>query len=105
RRFAEYLSLGEAPDATAENQPPAPVPAPDRWVPPDEELLPRSLSEVESGAPARSPGAGTAVVAGTVRAPHRWEQILVDASVIGGRPRWERRLAGWREELNLRLAE
>jgi ATP-dependent helicase/nuclease subunit B len=107
RRFAEYLSLGEAPDATAENQPPPPAPATDRWVPPDEELLPAALAGPAEEAAEEPPAApaGTAVVAGSLRAPHRWEQILVDAAVIGGRDRWERRLAGWREELHLRLAE
>ncbi len=29
----------------------------------------------------------------------------MDAAVIGGRGRWERRLGGWREELRLRLGE
>jgi ATP-dependent helicase/nuclease subunit B len=112
RRFAEYLSLGEIPAATAQNEPPAAAPATDRWVPPDEELLPAGLAgqrgqveedgEVEQGGPE---AAGATVVAGTLRAPQRWEQILVDAAVIGGRARWERRLAGWREELSLKLAE
>ena len=123
RRFAEYLSLGEMPDATVQNQPPPAAPATDRWVPPDEELLPAALADAgpaRAGRPrgrrrrARTVAArgahgggegGTAVVAGTLRAPRRWEQILVDAAVIGGRARWERRLAGWREELTLRLAE
>ena len=36
---------------------------------------------------------------GDPAAPRRWEQILVEAAVIGGRDRWQRRLAGWREEL------
>ena len=40
RRFAEYLSLGEVPGDV-----PAPAaPRGDRWVPPDEELLPRALA-------------------------------------------------------------
>ena len=128
RRFAEYLSLGETPGATALNQPPPPAPDTDRWVPPDEELLPAPLAEAAQGeddqggptsddlpadgatGPAEPPAAlpapaGTAVVAGSLRAPRRWEQILVDAAVIGGRARWERRLDGWRAELTLQLAE
>jgi len=36
---------------------------------------------------------------GTLRAPRLWERFLVDAAVIGGRGRWERRLAGFRAEL------
>jgi ATP-dependent helicase/nuclease subunit B len=119
RRFAEYLSLGEAPGATAQNEPPPPAPDTDRWVPPDEELLPAPLAGADEGRsdqndpsdptpgdlPASDPPAGTAVVEGSLRAPRRWEQILVDAAVIGGRARWQRRLDGWRAELTLQLAE
>lgn len=56
-RFAEYLSIGEVPDA---------------------------------------------VRAGTVRDPRRWERLLVDASVVGGRDRWARRLASLRDEIALK---
>ena len=52
----------------------------------------------ESPAPgAMSPAAST--VEGTLRAPRMWERLLVDAAVIGGRDRWEKRLAGLRSEL------
>jgi ATP-dependent helicase/nuclease subunit B len=108
RRFAEYLSLGESPDATIANEPPPPAPATDRYVPPDDELMPR-LAEEPADEPAEKPetpiAAGDAVVAGTVRAPRRWEQLLVDAAVIGGRDRWERRLDGWRAELEKQRRE
>jgi RecB family exonuclease len=46
-----------------------------------------------------------AVVAGTVRAPWRWEQLLVDAAVIGGKERWAQRIAGLERELRLRRLE
>jgi CRISPR/Cas system-associated exonuclease Cas4 (RecB family) len=116
RRFAEYLSLGETPDATDRSEPPPAAPATDRWVPPDEELLPAALADpledaddapdvVANAAGIAVATDGVAVVAGTLRAPRRWEQILVDSAVIGGRPRWERRLAGWRQELVIRLGE
>jgi ATP-dependent helicase/nuclease subunit B len=112
RRFAEYLSLGETPDATDRSEPPPAAPATDRWVPPDEELLPATLGdplgEVEDAPEAGGTAIatdGAAVVAGSLRAPRRWEQILVDSAVIGGRSRWERRLAGWRQELAIRLGE
>ncbi|MFN8543619.1 MAG: PD-(D/E)XK nuclease family protein [Candidatus Binatia bacterium] len=35
----------------------------------------------------------------SARAPWRWERLLVDAAVIGGRDRWQRRLAGLAAEL------
>src|SRR5262249_20010403 len=45
------------------------------------------------------------VVAGTLRAPWRWEQILVDAAVIGGMARWARRLDGLEAELRVKLQD
>ena len=33
-------------------------------------------------------------VLGTLRAPWRWERLLHDAAVLGGRERWKRRLDG-----------
>lgn len=37
--------------------------------------------------------------------PYRWEQLLVDAAVIGGRARWERRLQGVTDELRLQMEQ
>jgi ATP-dependent helicase/nuclease subunit B len=106
RRFAEYLSLGESPDATPRDEPPPPAPATERWVPPDEELLPGAIGADEGDEPAEPPATHQgAVVAGSLRAPARWEQLLVDAAVIGTRDRWERRLAGLHAEKSARLAE
>jgi ATP-dependent helicase/nuclease subunit B len=100
RRFAEYLSLGETPAATAASEPPPALPATDRYVPADDELSPAILARQESEPePEPPPTPGGAVVAGTLRAPRRWEQILVDSAVIGGRDRWARRLAGWHQKL------
>ncbi|NVB78564.1 MAG: PD-(D/E)XK nuclease family protein [Kofleriaceae bacterium] len=93
RRFAEYLSLGVVPEASGE-APPAASPASERWVPPDEELLPRALAAAEAEA-------ANAQSAGNVRAPWRWEQLLVDAAVIGGRDRWTRRLDGLEAQYRL----
>jgi CRISPR/Cas system-associated exonuclease Cas4 (RecB family) len=113
RRFAEYLSLGEVPDATpGGGPPPAPAP-PDRWVAPDEELVPSAVAEAlgaareeptQDGDGPEDPGQAP-VVAGTLRAPRRWERLLVDAAVIGGRERWERRLDGLARELALDQGE
>lgn len=92
-RFSEYLALGEVPEAGADGAPP-PAPAePAPWVPPDEELLPGAAPlergrPVEAGDPAR-----------TMRAPWRWERLVVEAAVIGGRERWASRLEGLRREL------
>ena len=42
---------------------------------------------------------------GQLQAPRRWERLLVEAAVIGGRDRWRRRIEGLANELRLRLAE
>ncbi|MFL5290291.1 MAG: PD-(D/E)XK nuclease family protein [Myxococcales bacterium] len=110
RRFAEYLSLGEVPLATDEGTPPPAPPSGERWVPPDDELVALlGQAEEPQGAqgsedePLAAPDAP--VQAGTLRAPWRWEDLLVEAAVIGGRDRWERRLLGLRHELELKLAD
>jgi ATP-dependent helicase/nuclease subunit B len=92
RRFAEYLSLAQVPDDPATRAP--------RWVPPDDDLLPDARAE--SSEVVREPASDERAV--PMRAPWRWERLIVDAAVIGGRDRWARRLAGLAEELTLRRA-
>src|SRR5205814_5788926 len=99
RRFAEYLSLGEVPQALAGAPPPAP-PSGERWVRPDTELT----SAPPADPPATEDTAVPAdmdvpVIAGTLRAPWRWEQLLIEAAVIGGLHRWKRRLDGLEAQL------
>jgi ATP-dependent helicase/nuclease subunit B len=132
RRFAEYLSLGEVADAETGGKPPRAAPATERWFPPDEELLSEAIArasdapvddesdDVERAEPpprtspvgerlavAKAAGAADdanqATAFGTLRAPRLWERLLVDAAVIGGRERWERRLAGLQLELGREL--
>jgi ATP-dependent helicase/nuclease subunit B len=111
RRFAEYLSLSQVPDAKPDGSPPEAAPASERWVAPDQELIPRAMAEAlgeetaqnipaASGDPNKDP-----VIAGQLRAPRRWERLLVEAAVIGGRERWRNRIAGLAQELRNRLAE
>src|SRR5262249_35937320 len=94
RRFAEYLSLGQVPD------PQAPVDPAAAWTPPENDVVappepstaptPHELLPHPDAAP---------VVAGSLRAPVRWERLLVEAAVSGGCSRWERRLNGLADEL------
>ncbi len=110
RRFAEYLSLSQVPEAGSEDPAPTPPPADDLFagfavadLPPDApdddagerpEDRPAEDGEAGAGAADADP-AGPAVVAGTLRAPWKWEQLIVESAVIGGDPqRWHRRLAG-----------
>jgi len=105
RGFAEYLSLGQVP------QPDTISDSESQWVGPGDELVTSQLlgESVEPEAPApdevyADPNA-VIVIEGALRAPARWERLLVDSAVIGGKDRWVRRLEGLAQELKLRIAE
>jgi RecB family exonuclease len=85
RRFAEYVSLGQVPRA--------PTTLDDEWTPPEDDILyvptsEEAASEDDEELSAEEP----------LRAPWRWEELLVDAAVIGSANRWERRLRGLAEQ-------
>ena len=109
RRFAEYLSLGQVPDATSDGAPPEAIPGSERWVSPDSEFAQSSTEEaaeeLQPRQPAEDQADEAAVREGQLRAPRRWERLLVDAAVIGGRDRWRRRIDGLVNDLRLRLSE
>lgn len=101
RRFAEYLSLSQVPD------PPATVDPNGTFAAlPEDDLLPAAppVSVPEEDPLLRDPDAAP-VIAGTLRAPRHWEQLLVDAAVIGGRERWVSRLDGLGRELERKRLE
>jgi CRISPR/Cas system-associated exonuclease Cas4 (RecB family) len=106
-RFAEYLSLAQVPPLETDRRAEPPSPS----LPADE-LLEALLPEVETE-PERPPSPpapvpaddGTAVVEGSLRAPWKWEKLLVESAVIGGAERWRRRLDGLERELELRRDE
>ena len=85
RRFAEYLSLARVPQPG--------VTAQETWVAPEGGLLPINEERDSNEEPADEdvdPDPGAATLEGTLRAPWRWERLLVDAAVIGGVDRWRR---------------
>ena len=103
RRFAEYLSLAQVPD-------PLDAPLPAELLVPDDEAQSagvfEAMAEPDAPPPLRlTADAMLAVVDGTLRAPWRWEALLVESAVIGGRDRWRRRLDGLEQEYRSRLAE
>src|SRR5215470_2750131 len=107
RRFAEYLSLGQVPPLDAAGAPPT-----DRavWTAPEDETLGPAAENApaETAEPTAVPDPDAddqPVVAGTLRAPWRWEQLLVESAVIGGKERWSRRLHGLAAEYRARLAQ
>jgi CRISPR/Cas system-associated exonuclease Cas4 (RecB family) len=104
-RFAEYLSLGQVPAPTDPVEP--------AWIPPTDDALDRAADAgADEGAAdaarleAERPRESDAVVAGTLRAPWRWEALLVESAVIGGSPaRWIRRLEGKAREIDRQVVE
>jgi ATP-dependent helicase/nuclease subunit B len=118
RRFAEYLSLAQVPNLTGERRE-------FDFVVPDDDVLGAvsaaarridgdSEQAADAGEPERAEPQSVirdsqftdAVVAGSLRAPWRWETLIVESAVIGGDPRrWHRRLSGLAREYRLMIQE
>ncbi len=119
RRFAEYLSLAQVPQLTGERRE-------YELIVPDDDTLPivaDAALRVEADGLAENAPAGVsaaantrasrrdlgdtdAVVAGSLRAPWKWETLIVESAVIGGDPgRWHRRLDGLASEYRLKIQE
>ncbi len=113
RRFAEYLSLGQVPRPEDAQRPPMFVPPLDDDLDVGGAMRDRggaaAPQELEEPATRLAPRAShladeDALIEGTLRTPWKWEKVIVEAAVIGGEPaRWHRRLAGFGNELRLRL--
>ena len=135
RRFAEYLSLAQVPQLDPETGGPRPdatnygfdfiVPddevltavaeqaadvTRDNQAPDDDDVTgspaPGHSGAAARGLPARQDTDDTAVVDGSLRAPWKWETLIVESAVIGGDPqRWHRRLDGLAHEYRLKIRE
>jgi CRISPR/Cas system-associated exonuclease Cas4 (RecB family) len=105
RRFAEYLSFGQVPQPEVMRM----LPHQDAtWAAPSDEAV-RAITGVEvqtadAYVTPRPDSDDEPVLEGTLRAPWRWESLLVESAVIGSAERWHRRLAGLEAELQVRLA-
>jgi CRISPR/Cas system-associated exonuclease Cas4 (RecB family) len=111
KRFAEYLSLAQVP--TLETALARRSGSDDSaWVASRDDTF-GVLSEREEDEGDEEQGEDetakvdddAAVVAGTLRAPWKWESLLVESAVIGGSERWERRLDGLAAGYDLKIAE
>ncbi len=96
-RFAEYLSLAQVPDL---NEQGAPVDREPAWIPPQDEML----ASFSMGGEAVAFESMEDAAAPVVRSPAGWERLIVDASVVGGRERWARRLKGLEQEFRKQIA-
>jgi ATP-dependent helicase/nuclease subunit B len=109
KRFAEYLSLGQVPALDEAGGPPKGKHA---WTAAQDEMMSLGLaapapedSEPLEKAADDADSDDSPQIGGTLRAPWNWEKLLVDAAVIGGKDRWERRLNGLDAEFHLKLRE
>jgi hypothetical protein len=109
RRFSEYLSLGQVPSADTDGAPPAAAAADQRFeradadtlLPGDDKTPPApSVDLVNEPADPDAP-----VSAGRLRSPRKWEQLIIDAAVIGGVDRWRRRLDGLKQRRHVALKD
>ena len=96
RRFAQYLSLAQVPEAATASA----ASDADFVAPADEFGIGREDFDRDDTAPTRDENPDPGVERGA-RAPWRWERLLIDAAVIGSRERWDRRLAGLEAEIRL----
>jgi CRISPR/Cas system-associated exonuclease Cas4 (RecB family) len=111
KRFAEYLSLAQVPSlGDAETAAKS-----GQWVASRDDVfgvLSERVAEEfrdadgddEQGS-AISINDDQAVTAGSLRAPWKWESLLVESAVIGGSDRWARRLNGLAAEYELKIRE
>lgn len=100
KRFDEYLSLGQVPQVVASHQSPV--------TSPEEPETPEEIATEEQTVPDSD---DEAVIAGTLRSPWKWEELVVESAVVGGRTRadggarWRRRLNGLAADYTLRIDE
>ncbi len=121
KRFDEYLSLGQVPEVSGARTTDASRDDVPTW-PADEVYadsdMARGMSptsdeladNIDPDAPAIDSD-DEAVVAGTLRAPWKWEELIVESAVVGGRTReegkarWRRRLDGLAADFGYRIDE
>ena len=111
KRFAEYLSLAQVPSLDDTGKTPS-----SSWVASRDDVFgvlserapPDEFDDSDGGdgqAFATDIDRDQAVVAGTLRAPWKWESLLVESAVIGGSDRWARRLNGLAAQYDLKIRE
>jgi ATP-dependent helicase/nuclease subunit B len=114
KRFAEYLSLAQVPSLDDSGKPLV-VSGDSTWLASRDDVFgilseraPDESDARDSDDDQRSStdiNGDQAVLAGSLRAPWKWENLLVESSVIGGSERWARRLNGLAAEYELKIRE
>ena len=116
KRFDEYLSLAQVPrvggpEAAQGHE--AVWPRAEEFPARQSETAPADEADPDAS-PAPDPIVDSdeeAVVAGTLRSPWKWEELIVESAVVGGRSRregktrWRRRLSGLAADYQYRIDE
>jgi ATP-dependent helicase/nuclease subunit B len=116
KRFDEYLSLGQVPQfqsprdefaaGSAESPGTALLGVPTDQTDPEQP----EAAALDPTAPAIDSDE-EAIIAGTLRSPWKWEELIVESAVVGGRTRedgsarWRRRLDGLAADYRIRIEE
>jgi len=116
KRFAEYLSLAQVPPLDDSGK--GMASGNSIWVASRDDVFSILSEHAHDEPPDKANDSGDddqqsatningdqAVVAGTLRAPWKWESLLVESAVIGGSDRWARRLNGLSAEYDLKIRE
>ena len=103
KRFDEYLSLGQVPRVSNKASTPAVV------TPLDEVFGLDHQTDADEDEKPTIDSDDEAVIAGTLRSPWKWEELIVESAVVGGRTReegqarWRRRLDGLAADFTIRI--
>jgi ATP-dependent helicase/nuclease subunit B len=112
KRFDEYLSLGQVPQIgvrSSGDEPPV-APSDDAFAALKDRANLNGDADA-TGDDVNPDSDDEAVVAGTLRSPWKWEELIVESAVVGGRTRrdgqarWRRRLDGLSADFRYRIAE
>src|SRR5262249_40433661 len=109
KRFDEYLSLGQVPRVDERRAPDVVRPIDEAYA--DSQQSDRSDRPDSPDSSDQLDSDDDAVVAGRLRSPGQWEELIVESAVVGGRTgadggaRWRRRLDGLGHEYRCRIDE
>jgi ATP-dependent helicase/nuclease subunit B len=110
KRFDEYLSLGQVPQVGRPSSPESRAPSDELFVPSLDDEEPETPEQAAPAEDSTPDSDDEAVIAGTLRSPWKWEELVVESAVVGGRTRadggrrWRRRLRGLAADYRLRMA-
>jgi ATP-dependent helicase/nuclease subunit B len=105
KRFDEYLSLGQVPQMDGARSGLGGASSAPTSADAGSELARPDDAPIDSPADTPIDSDDDAVVAGTLRSPWKWEELIVESAVVGGQARWRRRLDGLAADYRFRIEE